>query len=372
MSPTPLVTVIVPNYNHARFLDRRLGGVLGQSFDDFELLFLDDASTDGSRAVFEAYRGDGRVRAIFNRRNSGGPFPQWNRGVRAARGRYVWIAESDDDAEPGLLEALIGPMLADDRVVLSYCESLLVDEQGHALMLGVDFLEECFHLAERGIDSGMLRSDFRSDGRALCLSHQRLFNLVPNASAVVFRRDAYLAAGAAPESLRLCGDWLTWGRMMLRGDVSYTARPLNRFRSHPATVRSESGRAGLNAFESAIASAWLARESGGPAADYQGAREYATSLLRSSILGAPPGPLSRGAKLRLIRCAAALDPSIVARAVGGAIGQRIRRSAPGRGLARRARRALVGPPSRADRGPDQPRPIVAAGPPQQDPLARNG
>ena len=144
----PLVSVVVPNYNHARYLRRRVDSVLAQSFGDFELLLLDDASTDESRAVLASYRGDPRVRTLFNDRNSGGPFPQWNRGVRAARGRYVWIAESDDEAETGLLEALLGPLEADDRVVLSCCESRLIDERGAPLMLGADYLEVGLPTAE--------------------------------------------------------------------------------------------------------------------------------------------------------------------------------------------------------------------------------
>src|SRR5262245_33958694 len=79
--PLPRVTIIVPNYNHARYLDLRLGSILGQTFRDFELLFLDDASTDESRRVFSAYVSDPRVRASFNDRNSGSPFRQWNRGI---------------------------------------------------------------------------------------------------------------------------------------------------------------------------------------------------------------------------------------------------------------------------------------------------
>src|SRR3954454_23268459 len=105
----PKVTVIIPSYNHARYLPRRLDSVLGQTFGDFEVLFLDDASSDGSRAVFEAHAAssDPRVRALFNESNSGSTFKQWNRGLREARGEYVWIAESDDYADQSLLAELV-------------------------------------------------------------------------------------------------------------------------------------------------------------------------------------------------------------------------------------------------------------------------
>ena len=103
----PKVTVIIPNYNHARFLRRRLSTVLDQTYRDFEVLYLDDASTDHSAEVFADFSTYPEVRAILNQRNSGSPFAQWNRGVREAKGEFVWIAEADDYAAPDLLERLV-------------------------------------------------------------------------------------------------------------------------------------------------------------------------------------------------------------------------------------------------------------------------
>ncbi|HVB58282.1 MAG TPA: glycosyltransferase family 2 protein, partial [Candidatus Acidoferrales bacterium] len=99
----PTVSVIVPNYNHARFLRKRIDSVLQQTFQDFELILLDDCSTDDSRSILSSYAGDPRIRIEFNDANSGSTFKQWNKGVRLARGKYVWIAESDDYAGEKLL-----------------------------------------------------------------------------------------------------------------------------------------------------------------------------------------------------------------------------------------------------------------------------
>src|SRR6516225_7688773 len=102
----PSVSVIVPNYNHARYLRRRVDSIVDQTYQDFELILLDDCSTDGSREVLQSYADDPRVRIEFNDENTGTPFKQWNRGVRMARGRYIWIAESDDYAGPRFLERM--------------------------------------------------------------------------------------------------------------------------------------------------------------------------------------------------------------------------------------------------------------------------
>src|SRR5437899_5669846 len=103
---TPRVSVIVPNYNHARYLRKRIETVLAQTYQDFEVILLDDGSTDESREILSSYASGSRVRAEFNERNSGPPFKQWNKGVGLAQGKYVWIAESDDYADPTVLERL--------------------------------------------------------------------------------------------------------------------------------------------------------------------------------------------------------------------------------------------------------------------------
>ena len=115
---SPLVSVVVPNYNHARYLRERLDTIFGQTFQDFELVFLDDASTDGSRGVFAPYARDARVRAVFNEANGGSVFRQWNRGLAMSTGKYVWIAESDDASEPEFLATMVERLERDPRPLL--------------------------------------------------------------------------------------------------------------------------------------------------------------------------------------------------------------------------------------------------------------
>ena len=79
----PRVSVIVPNYNHARFLPKRIESILNQTFQDFELILLDDCSTDDSRSILSSYASDPRVTIEFNKVNSGSTFKQWNKGVRS-------------------------------------------------------------------------------------------------------------------------------------------------------------------------------------------------------------------------------------------------------------------------------------------------
>ena len=101
----PKVSVIVPNYNYARYLKARIDSILNQTFQDFELILLDDCSTDNSAEVLEGYRTHPLVaHLVVNTQNTGSPFAQWFRGIGLAQGEYIWIAESDDLAEPTFLE----------------------------------------------------------------------------------------------------------------------------------------------------------------------------------------------------------------------------------------------------------------------------
>ena len=105
---TPTVSIIVPNFNHAPFLRKRVDSILGQTYQDFEIILLDDCSTDESRSILREYSDRPHVRLAFNDANSGSGYRQWNKGVSLARGKYVWIAESDDYADGNLLQRLVG------------------------------------------------------------------------------------------------------------------------------------------------------------------------------------------------------------------------------------------------------------------------
>lgn len=105
MVKEPLVSVILPNYNHAAYLDERLDSILNQTYTNFELIILDDASRDKSLSILEKYRNYSKVsHFIVNEKNTGSPFQQWKKGMELASGEYIWIAESDDTCDYNFLE----------------------------------------------------------------------------------------------------------------------------------------------------------------------------------------------------------------------------------------------------------------------------
>lgn len=223
------VSIIVPNYNHARFLRQRIDTILAQTFQDFELILLDDCSTDDSRSILSSYANDPRVHLDFNDKNSGSTYKQWNKGIRLARCEYVWLAESDDYSDPRFLERLVSVLDANPHAQFVFCRSYAVTEDGRP----DGFSETHFY----GADQDCWDADYCRDGVEVCRNYMIRSNILPNASSVVFRKTAYEAVGGADESMRLNGDWKLWASLMMNGDVAYVSDPLNYYRFHDSAVR---------------------------------------------------------------------------------------------------------------------------------------
>jgi hypothetical protein len=228
------VSVIVPNYNYARFLTERLESIWSQTYPVFEIIVLDDASTDDSVAmVAEIQRRLGRrIRLVRNEVNSGSVSRQWALGVALARGELVWIAEADDFADPGFLAATVEPF-RDQRTVLSYCQSRQVDNEGNVLANDyIDYVSD--------INPVLWQQDYQRGGKEEIEDALSVKNTIPNVSAVVFRRRALsevlqLHLDEMTE-LRNVADWLCYLRLMTKGSISFNATSLNNHRRHEASV----------------------------------------------------------------------------------------------------------------------------------------
>lgn len=230
----PRVSVVIPNYNYARYLRERLASVARQSPPVFEVILLDDASTDDSIAVAKSAAQELGLdlRIVVNATNSGSVFQQWARGVELARGDFVWIAEADDLAEPGFLAAVVPPF-DDAGVVMSYCQSRQIDAGGR-------ILAEDYHAYTDEVCATHWRQPYRNEGEDEIRRYLAVKNTVPNVSAVVFRRSALqqALAEALPSMLeyRIAGDWLAYVAVLSNGCIAFDARSLNAHRRHPSSV----------------------------------------------------------------------------------------------------------------------------------------
>ncbi|NJE76716.1 glycosyltransferase [Thermococcus sp. ES12] len=101
----PTVSVVIPTYNRSNLLKRAIESVLSQEFEDFELIVVDDASSDNTPEVVESIE-DGRIRYVRLKRNSGGPVTR-NTGIKKARGKFIALLDDDDEWLPNRLETQV-------------------------------------------------------------------------------------------------------------------------------------------------------------------------------------------------------------------------------------------------------------------------
>jgi glycosyltransferase involved in cell wall biosynthesis len=233
----PLVSVIVPNYNHARFLRERLQSILDQTFQNLELIILDDASTDHSLSVIRSTLGDRPYQLITNRKNSGSPCSQWLKGIAEARGRYIWVAESDDTCPTTFLDILLATM--EPSVRLAYCRTTAIDEHGHAVPGGSFWPDH--------IDRHQWQQSFTMEATSFCHHYMLQANCIPNASCVLFQKpdEADLNNLKILTSDKLyIGDWMFWHYLLMAspGWVHFENQAICHFRSHSNSTRNSMDR----------------------------------------------------------------------------------------------------------------------------------
>lgn len=211
----PLVSVIIPNYNHAKFLEQRIESVLNQSYSNFEIIILDDRSTDNSVAIIEKYKENEHVsHIVINQENSGSTFKQWKRGFELSSGKLIWIAESDDACSPELLQTLVLEFEKDSQCAIAFCRSNKIDINGN--IIGSDGIDQDIHM----------------DGRLFIKKYLCRHNYVANASSAIFQKKTLSLIDESYSNYRGNGDWLIWIEISRCGNVAYINKPMNLFRIH--------------------------------------------------------------------------------------------------------------------------------------------
>ena len=239
------VSVVVPSYNYARYLDQRLASIEAQTFSIHEIIVLDDASQDESVEVVRRRmrESDTPMMLVPNAENSGSVSAQWSKGLELASGDLVWIAEADDYCEASFL-ARLASAFRDPEVVLAYSQSLPVDADGKVLRQGFGRASkvDAARVASPGLiytdtlDSRRWEADYITTGEeeiAVALSQQ---NTIPNASAVLLRRTAAVKAVPTALEFKNCGDWAFYLELARQGKIAYVRANLNYFRRHEAST----------------------------------------------------------------------------------------------------------------------------------------
>lgn len=228
-----LVSVIVPNYCHSKYLDLRLQSILNQSYDNFEVIILDDNSPDNgaSKAIIEKYRKDSRISSIvYNDINSGSTFKQWEKGIKLAKGNLIWIAESDDYCEKNFLSKCVSKWSQNNDISFVYTNSTLVDAENKTLKTKdiAESIPEGLYEGENFISRFMYKE-----------------NSVWNASAVLFQKKFALNIDKSFMEFKSAGDHLFWIKLAELGPVYHLNERLNHFRQHSQKVTPEKTKKGI-------------------------------------------------------------------------------------------------------------------------------
>ena len=170
---------------------------------------------------------------LLMRLNSGSPFYQWKKGIELAKGKYVWIAESDDWADVKFLETMV-PILANSpRIGMAYSESYITDENSTVINVW----------SKKYIRSEKWKHDFISNGKKACRDFLSCYNTIPNASAVIFNRKIFRESIIDfPKDFKFAGDWYIWVQLLQHNDLAYIAKPLNYFRDSLQSTRVKSSK----------------------------------------------------------------------------------------------------------------------------------
>jgi glycosyltransferase involved in cell wall biosynthesis len=245
---SPKISVLIPTYNYARFLPEAIESVLAQEFWDFELLIVDDCSTDNTTEVIKPFCArDARVRFAVNPVNLG-MVNNWNYCLELARGEYIKFLFGDDKLfHPQALGKMISLLEDHPSATLAASARTILDEHS------------------RAVDAWRALAEGRHNGRKIivsCLIEDA--NLVGEPSAVLFRKkDA--RRGFDPKYRQIV-DIEMWFYLLEKGDLAYTREPLCAFRQHARQQSALNDTAGFARkeralfFASCAAKPWLPRK----------------------------------------------------------------------------------------------------------------
>ena len=196
---------------------------------NFEIILLDDCSTDNSRAIIESYKSNSHIsHCIFNKHNTGNTFIQWEKGISLAKGEYVRIAESDDSCSKLFLSELISLLDSHSDAVLAFSHTYLIDSNGRHLKIN-------WHRKSNG-------KILTHDGKQFARQVMTRQNYISNASMVVFRRSIFYKVPKYFQQYKSCGDWLFWTYICTQGKVIEVCKKLNYFRMHEKKVTVNAGK----------------------------------------------------------------------------------------------------------------------------------
>jgi len=201
----PIVSVIIPTYNTAQYICESIDSVLSQSYKDYEIIVVDDGSTDNTKEFLKPYMG--QIRYIFqeNRGRAGAR----NTGIRTARGKYIAFLDSDDLWTPGKLEKQVEIMQGNENIDFLFGDKQRFSDDGTIVTSSM--------FAKRGYGP-----EFFGDSLYVRDPYRKLLNepFIPTGT-VIMKRECFDRTGLFDEAI-YAEDWEFWLRSALFNNMAYS------------------------------------------------------------------------------------------------------------------------------------------------------
>jgi|GEM_PF-1458696 len=208
--PKPLVSIVIPSYNRSKYLSATLNSILKQSFMDFEVIFVDDGSTDNTQEILNYYcQKDYRIKYFYQPNSERAVARSYGMGL--ALGEYVALVDSDDIWYPHKLEKQVAVLENNPDVILSYASVNRIDLDGRRVRSATRQKQGC---------SGYVFFDLL------------MRNFVPSVTPL-FRKEIIKKAGDQVSEYIPYEDWDYWLRLSRLGKFHHIQEPLGAYRLHP-------------------------------------------------------------------------------------------------------------------------------------------
>jgi glycosyltransferase involved in cell wall biosynthesis len=272
----PAVSVIIPSYNHEAYVGAAVESVLAGSFEDLELIVVDDGSTDGSRGVLETYRDDPRV--VLHLQENRGAHAALNRGLELARGEIAFILDSDDAFDPERIGVLHDRLRSNPGAAIASSWIRVVDAAGSELGI-----KQAWRTLPPWAPPGPgPRLSDLGDARLALLET----NWISTTSNLAFPMRLIREHGLRFAGLRYAHDWDFILSACAFGAVELVERPLLDYRVHGANTIGEGADEGRGAMRFEIM--WVVARHGMRTIRDAAGNEAELAHLRRALWGSAP------------------------------------------------------------------------------------
>lgn len=241
----PLVSIVVPTYNGAEYIDEAMISAIGQSYKNIEIVVSDDASTDNTLKIIEGYHERTTIPIrIYNHKPSG-IGANWNHSIKQAKGKYIKFLFQDDVLMPHCIERMVSIAESADNVGMVYCKREIIYDESNSFDRRWVNNFKTLHRSWKTLvvsEGVMVGRDYISDLNFL----KPPVNKIGEPPAVLLHKACFEKIGYFNTELKQALDIEYWYRIMPHFNIGFADEALIKFRIHGKQASQVNAKAGIN------------------------------------------------------------------------------------------------------------------------------